>query len=100
MTKTPDTALIDIINKPIITDKTTKLLEQQQYCFSVSKNSCKRYIKKAIEKTFNVKVIKVNTMNTPKKKRTVGKFTGQKPQYKKTIVTLAAEDRIELFLGH
>lgn len=89
--------LIDLIRKPILTDKTTRMLEENQYCFSVQKNAKKNEIKEAIEYIFNVKVIKVNTLNTPLKKRTVGKFIGKKAQYKKAIVKLIAQDKIDLF---
>ena len=44
-------------------------------------------IKSAIEDLFNVKVLKINTCNIPKKKKRIGKYIGWKPQYKKAIVT-------------
>ena len=89
--------LIDIIKRPILTDKSTRILEDNQYCFSVTKNAKKTDIKQAIEYIFDVKVIKVNTLNTPLKKRTVGRFIGYKPQLKKAIVKLKSEDKIDLF---
>ena len=89
--------LIDLINKPILTDKTTRMLEENQYCFSVQQDAKKPEIKEAIEYIFNVRVDKVNTLNAPIKKRTVGKFKGTKPQYKKAIVKLAPNNTIELF---
>nr|YP_010988270.1 ribosomal protein L23 [Rhodochorton tenue]WOK79466.1 ribosomal protein L23 [Rhodochorton tenue] len=89
--------LIDIIKRPILTDKSTRMLEDNQYCFSVTRNARKNQIKEAIEYIFGVKVIKINTLNPPLKKRTVGRFTGKKPRYKKAIVKLKAEDKIDLF---
>lgn len=89
--------LIDSIKKSLITDKTTKILEDNQYCFTVSKHTNKSEIKLAIEYIFKVKVIKVNTLNLPHKIRTVGKTSGKKPQYKKAIVKLMKKDRINLF---
>lgn len=89
--------LIDLVNKPILTDKTTRMLEDNQYCFSVKKNAKKTDIKKAIEYIFNVSVIKVNTLNPPVKKRTVGKFIGKRAQYKKAIIKLIDNDKIDLF---
>nr|SCW23021.1 Ribosomal protein L23 [Nemalion sp. H.1444] len=94
--KTPGT-LIDLINRPILTDKTTKMLEENQYCFTVQKKASKKEVKRAIENLFGVKVIKVNTLVSPIKKRTVGKYTGQKPVYKKAIVKLRNGDQISLF---
>ena len=89
--------LIDLIKKPILTEKTTRMLEENQYCFSVTKDATKTDIKTAIEYIFNVQVSKVNTMNPPIKQRTVGKFKGKRPQYKKAIVKLNADDKIDLF---
>nr|YP_009314154.1 Ribosomal protein L23 [Izziella formosana]SCW22408.1 Ribosomal protein L23 [Izziella formosana] len=89
--------LLDLLNKPILTDKTTRLLEENQYSFTVKQGTNKSEIKHAIEQAFNVKVIKVNTSKQPIKKRTVGKFTGRKPLYKKAIVTLRPQDKIILF---
>ena len=87
----------DIIKYPIITDKATRLLENNQYSFIVNPYSDKITIKAAIEYLFNVKVIKVNTCHLPKKKRRVGKYLGWKSHYKKAIVTLAEGDTINLF---
>ena len=57
-----------IIKYPIITDKATRLLENNQYSFIVDRYSNKLTIKAAIEYLFNVKVIKVNTCRLPRKK--------------------------------
>ena len=88
---------IDIIKYPIITDKTTKSLENNVYCFKVVKASKKHEIKAAIENIFNVKVENVNTINIPPKKKTLGKFRGRITQYKKAIVKLNKEYKINLF---
>lgn len=89
--------IIDIVKYPIITDKATRLLENNQYSFIVDSHSDKTSIKFAIEYLFDVKVKKVNTSNLPKKKKRVGKYIGWKPQNKKAIVTLIENDTINLF---
>lgn len=86
-----------IIKYPIITDKATRLLENNQYSFVVDRYSDKISIKTAIENLFNVKVIKINTCRLPRKKKRVGKYIGWKPQYKKAVVTLFEGDVINLF---
>ena len=86
-----------VIKYPIITDKATRLLENNQYSFMVDRYSDKITIKAAIEYLFNVKVIKVNTCRLPRKQKRVGKFIGWKPHYKKAIVTLSEGDVINLF---
>lgn len=86
-----------VIKYPIITDKATRLLENNQYSFVVDPSSDKITIKAAIEYLFNVTVIKVNTSRLPRKKKRVGKYIGWKPQYKKAVVTLSEGDVINLF---
>ena len=86
-----------IIKYPLITDKATRLLENNQYSFIVDRGSNKLVIKAAVEYLFNVKVIKVNTCHLPRKKKRVGKYIGWKPQHKKAIVSLAEGDIINLF---
>ena len=86
-----------IIKYPIITDKATRLLENNQYSFIVDRYSDKITIKTAIEFLFDVKVIKVNTCRLPREQKRVGKDIGWKPQYKKAIVTLSEGDVINLF---
>ena len=87
----------NIIKYPLITDKATRLLENNQYSFIVDRNSDKITIKNTIEYLFDVKVIKVNSCRLPRKKKRVGKYIGWKPQYKKAIVRLAQGDVIDLF---
>ena len=86
-----------IIKYPIITDKATRLLENNQYSFVVDRYSDKLTIKASIEYLFDVKVIKINTCRLPRKKKRVGKYIGWKPNYKKAIVTLSEGDVINLF---
>jgi large subunit ribosomal protein L23 len=86
-----------IIKYPIITDKATRLLENNKYSFVVDRYSDKLTIKASIEYLFDVKIIKINTCRLPRKKKRVGKYIGWKPQYKKAIVTLSEGDVINLF---
>jgi large subunit ribosomal protein L23 len=87
----------DIIKYPIITDKATRLLENNQYSFVVNPSSDKLTIKAAIEYLFDVNVTIINTCNLPRKQKRVGKYIGWKSQYKKAIVTLADGNTINLF---
>nr|YP_009541723.1 ribosomal protein L23 [Synarthrophyton chejuense]AYR05732.1 ribosomal protein L23 [Synarthrophyton chejuense] len=97
MDKNKTRLLLNIIKKPIITDKTTKLIENNQYCFEIDARNDKFKIKEAIEKIFKVKVKKINTCHRPLKKRNVGRFKGYKRHYKKAIITLSKNDKINLF---
>lgn len=89
--------LPDLIHRPLVTEKATLLLEENQYLFEVSPKATKPQIKAAIEALFNVKVVSVNTANPPRKKKRVGRFMGHKPQYKRAFVKLAEGDQIVLF---
>ena len=87
----------NIIKYPLITDKATRLLENNHYSFIVDRNSDKITIKNTIEYLFDVTVTAVNSCSLPKKKKRVGKYIGWKSQYKKAIVTLSDGDTINLF---
>ncbi|MDY7006372.1 MAG: 50S ribosomal protein L23 [Cyanobacteriota bacterium] len=80
--------LVDIIKGPVVTEKATRLMELNQYTFDVDPRATKPTIKAAIEQLFDVKVIGMNTLNLPRKKKRVGKFQGFKPRYKRAIVSL------------
>ncbi len=97
MSKIDPRNLADLIRQPIITEKATMLLENNQYVFDVTPKATKPEIKAAIESLFDVKVTSVNTIRPPKKKRRVGRFVGYKPLYKRAIITLQDGDSITLF---
>ncbi|MEL6400768.1 MAG: 50S ribosomal protein L23 [Leptolyngbyaceae cyanobacterium] len=89
--------LADLIRRPLITEKATLLLENNQYTFEVAPKANKPEIKAAIEELFDVKVVGISTANLPRKKRRVGRFEGFRPHYKRAVVTLAEGDSIPLF---
>jgi large subunit ribosomal protein L23 len=89
--------LLSIVKYPILTEKTIRLIEQNQYSFAVDRKADKTDIKASVEQLFDVKVISVNTSLLPLRKRRVGKFIGKKARYKRAIVKLASEDSIVLF---
>ncbi len=87
----------DIIYSPVITEKSAlKQQNENVYTFKVAKSATKDQIKKAIEQAFGVSVKSVNTLNTKPKKKRVGRYTGMTKTYKKAIVTLDADSKIEL----
>lgn len=89
-----------IIKKPLVTERSTaqRTLENK-YSFRVAKSANKIQIAKAIQDLFNVKVLRVHTMNVKGKKRRMGRYEGMKPDWKKAIVTLKAGDSIKSFEG-
>ena len=88
----------EIIKGPIITEKSNDLLENEgKYTFKVALEANKVEIKQAIEAIFNVKVLDINTVKVLPKRRRVGKYEGYRPAYKKAIVKLAKDDKIDAF---
>ncbi|MCL6589171.1 MAG: 50S ribosomal protein L23 [Firmicutes bacterium] len=88
-----------LIKRPIVTEKTTKLMEQNKYCFVVDPKANKTQIKHAIEEIFKVKVKAVNTLNLLGKLKRMGRYEGRRPSWKRAIVTLEKGSRIEFFEG-
>ena len=91
----------DLIIEPIVSEKSYALLEQNVYTFRVHPDATKPQIHDAIEQVFNVRVLKVNTLNRKgkrKRNRRTGGF-GSRPDSKRAVVSLAEGDTIEIFGG-
>lgn len=88
----------DIIIQPYITEKSNLLMSQGKYTFVVDRNSTKIDIKKAVEELFEVKVLKVNTINYKGKKKRVGVHQGYRASWKKAIVQIALDPKEESYL--
>ena len=78
----------EIIIRPIVTEKSSDGLQDGKYTFEVSKKATKVDIAKAVEKLFEVKVLKVNTITVRGKEKRVGVHTGRTSEWKKAIVTI------------
>lgn len=78
----------EIIIKPIITEKSNDMLQEGKYTFKVNKKATKVQIADAVEKLFEVKVLKVNTMTVKGKEKRVGRSIGRTSDWKKAIVTI------------
>ncbi len=88
----------DLIKRPIITERSTELMEQGKYVFEVDKRANKTEIRQAVEKLFGVKVAEVNTMRVPGKRKRVGRYVGYTSERKKAIVKLTPDSKpIEIF---
>jgi large subunit ribosomal protein L23 len=92
----------DLIIEPIVSEKSYALLEKNVYTFRVRPDATKPQIHDAIEEVFNVRVLKVNTLNRKgKRKRNRRSFTfGTRANTKRAIVTLHPDDSIDLFEGN
>jgi len=91
----------DVIIKPVVSEKSYGLLDQNVYTFVVHPDASKPEIHDAVESIFGVRVLRVNTLNRNgkrKRNRKTGTF-GSRPDTKRAFVTLADGDRIDLFEG-
>lgn len=89
----------DILKKPVVTEKSTSLLQDNKYTFIVDPAANKTEIKQAVESIFKVKVKKVNTIRVKGKTKRVRNIPGKTPDFKKAVVTLREGDKIEIFEG-
>ncbi len=89
----------DIIIRPLISEKSSDLMEENKYTFVVSVRANKIEIGRALEEIFDVKVKAVNTANFKGKKKRLGRYPeGKQPSWKKAVITLAEGSKpIELF---
>ena len=88
----------DIIVRPIITEKSNDMLNLGKYTFQVNKKSTKIQIAYAVEKLFDVKVLKVNTVSVKGKAKRVGVHAGKTSDWKKAIVTIDTNPGEEKYL--
>lgn len=89
----------DLIKKPIITEKSTILGEQNKYVFEVLPSANKQSLKRAVEEIFNVKVRAVNVLNQKGKVKKFKGVTGRRSDVKKAIVTLEKDYTIDFAGG-
>lgn len=93
MEKDPRTIII----RPIISEHSYDVIENNVYTFEVARNANKIEIRKAIETIFDVSVVKVNTLNVKPKPKRQRYQKGYTRQWKKAMVTLKPGDSIEIF---
>jgi large subunit ribosomal protein L23 len=87
-----------IVRKVLITEKGTVQRElRNEYTFEVERDANKIEIKRAVEAIFNVKVADVRTMQMRGKLKRQGRFAGRRNDWKKAIVKLLPDQKIELF---
>jgi large subunit ribosomal protein L23 len=102
-----------IIKRPLLTEKSSRLRETggaadrhaegdtyaQQVVFEVARDANKIEIRGAVQSLFKVTVTAVRTLIVRGKQKRVGRFSGQRPSWKKAFVTLKPGDNIEFFEG-
>ncbi len=91
--------IYEVLRRPIVTEKGTRIAENAQYAFEVSKDANKAMVREAVEKRFGVNVLAVNVMRMPGKTRRFGRHVSKTSSWKKAIVTLAPGQTIDIFEG-
>ena len=89
----------DVLLKPVISEKSYRLVDDGKYTFLVAPDANKTQIRQAVESVFHVKVTGVNTINRPGKRRRTRYGWGRRNDTKRAIVSLAAGERIDVFGG-
>ena len=87
----------DILIKPVVSEKSYGLLDDNKYTFVVAPDANKTEIKIAVEQVFGVKVNGVNTLNREGKRKRTRTGFGKRPDTKRAIVSLVEGDRIDIF---
>jgi large subunit ribosomal protein L23 len=87
----------DILLKPVVSEKSYGLLDENKYTFIVAPHANKTQIRQAVEEVFRVKVTGVNTINRQGKRRRTRQGWGKRPDTKRAIVSVADGDRIDIF---
>ncbi|HET9753091.1 MAG TPA: 50S ribosomal protein L23 [Myxococcales bacterium] len=90
----------EIIKRPLDTEKLDRMRDREnKFAFEIDMKANKTEVKQAIEQLFKVKVVAVKTAIVRGKFRRIGRSEGQRPNWKKAIVTLKEGDAISLFEG-
>ena len=92
-------SVYNVIIRPVVSERTFDLMGQNKYTFEVAKDAPKEEIRDAVEKIFNVHVVKVNTVNVKPKNKRVRFVQGKTRTWKKAIVTIAEGESIEIFVA-
>ena len=90
-------SVYNVIIRPVVSERTFDLMGQNKYTFEVAKDAPKEEIRDAVEKIFNVHVVKVNTVNVKPKNKRVRFVQGKTRTWKKAIVNIAEGESIEIF---
>ena len=91
--------LYEVLRRPLVTEKSTRLSESNKYVFEVDKRASKDQVRNAVEKAFKVGVVSVNMIKVPGEVKRMGRRAVDRPSWKKAIVTLKEGDKIQFFEG-
>ena len=90
---------LEVLIRPLITEKTSMMMQDNKYTFQVPLEANKVQIRQAVEAIYGVKVLNVNTIRVLGKTKRMGKYVGKRSDYKKAIVKLAEGCTLPIFEG-
>jgi large subunit ribosomal protein L23 len=90
---------LEVLRRPLVTEKSTALNTGGKYAFEVAPDANKATIKEAVQRAFNVNVVKVNVMTIPGERRRAGRRLFYTSPWKKAIVTVKPGEKITIFEG-
>ena len=88
-----------VLRRPLITEKSTLLQQQDKYAFVIADAANKLQVKEAVEKAFKVNVVSVRMIIVPGKSKRIGRRFVKSSPWKKAVVTLGEGQKIEFFEG-
>lgn len=97
--KTSKSRMYEIIRRPLVSEKTTMMTENNQHAFEVSLDATKGEIKNAVEGLFKVKVTAVNTLRVKGKTKRFRGIEGKRSEFKKAYVTLQSGSTMDVMAG-
>ncbi|NQT50038.1 50S ribosomal protein L23 [Candidatus Kuenenbacteria bacterium] len=97
--KRDDPQAYKVLIRPLVTEKATDLADLNKYCFVVPISTNKSEVAKKIINVYGVKPVKINFIRQKGKRVRHGRTFGKTKDYKKAIITLALEDKIDLYEG-
>ena len=89
----------DVLLRPVLSEKAVNVIAAGKYSFFVHPHANRTQVKDAVERVFNVEVVKINMQNVRSKEKRLGRFVGRTARRKKAIVTLAEGQRIQQLEG-
>lgn len=89
----------EVILAPVLSEKAVIAVEESKYAFYVHPTANRTQIKEAVETVFGVDVMKINVQVKEGKVKSMGRYSGRRPNRKKAIVTLKPGQRIQQLDG-
>tara|TARA_B100001146_G_C15943400_1_gene332330 strand:- start:105 stop:392 length:288 start_codon:yes stop_codon:yes gene_type:complete len=92
--------IFEVLRRPLVTEKSQIMQDgYNKYAFEIDSRANKAQVKSAVEESFGVKVTEVNIMTVKGKSKRYGRRLSQRPSWKKAVVSLGGNDKIQIFEG-